>query len=78
MKVPSFNEFISEAVETPKLVIITDEPEQAKTFHTADRLQQEAKKLGWKYYLYKLVQVEAVYQFCDQFLLIYQQYFLML
>ena len=54
MKVPSFNEFISEAVETPKLVIITDEPEQAKTFHTADRLQQEAKKLGWKYYLYKL------------------------
>ena len=54
MKVPSFNEFISEAVENPKLVIITDEPEQAKTFHTADRLQQEAKKLGWKYYLYKL------------------------
>ena len=52
MKVPSFNEFISEAVENPKLVIITDEPEQAKTFHTADRLQQEAKKLGWKYYLY--------------------------
>ena len=50
MKVPSFNEFISEAVENPKLVIITDEPEQAKTFHTADRLQQEAKKLGWKYY----------------------------
>ena len=49
MKVPSFNEFISEAVENPKLVIITDEPEQAKTFHTADRLQQEAKKLGWKY-----------------------------
>ena len=46
MKVPSFNEFISEAVENPKLVIITDEPEKAKTFHTADRLQQEAKKLG--------------------------------
>ena len=54
MKVTSFNEFISEAVENPKLVIITDEPEKAKTFHTADRLQQEAKKLGWKYYLYKL------------------------
>ena len=32
MKVPSFNEFISEAVENPKLVIITDEPEQQKLF----------------------------------------------
>ena len=51
MKVPSFNEFISEAVETPKLVIITDEPEQAKTFHTADRLQQEADKVFKEYIL---------------------------
>ena len=37
-----------------KLLVITDEPEQAKTFHTADRLREEAEKLGWKYYLYKL------------------------
>jgi len=35
-------------------LIITDEPEKAKTFHTANRLQEEAEKLGWKSYLYRL------------------------
>ena len=56
MKAPKFKEFISEANgdQKYKLVIITDEPEKAKTFHTADRLQEEAEKLGWKHYLYKL------------------------
>ena len=56
MKAPKFREFISEAPENGKykLLVITDEPEQAKTFHTADRLREEAEKLGWKYYLYKL------------------------
>ena len=56
MKAPKFREFISEAngEQKYKLVIITDEPEKAKTFHTADRLQEEAEKLGWKHYLYKL------------------------
>ncbi len=56
MKAPKFREFITEAPENGKykLVIITDEPEKAKTFHTADRLREEAEKLGWKYYLYKL------------------------
>ena len=56
MKAPKFKEFISEAKgdQKYKLVIITDEPEKAKTFHTADRLQEEAEKLGWKHYLYKL------------------------
>ena len=56
MKAPKFREFISEAPDNGKykLLVITDEPEQAKTFHTADRLREEAEKLGWKYYLYKL------------------------
>ena len=55
MKVPNFKEYLTEEKhDKPRLVIITDEPEQAKTFHTADRLQEEAKKLGWDYYLYKL------------------------
>jgi len=55
MKVPNFKEYLTEEKhDKPRLVIITDEPEKAKTFHTADRLQEEAKKLGWDYYLYKL------------------------
>ena len=56
MRAPKFREFISEAPENGKykLLVITDEPEKAKTFHTADRLKEEAEKLGWKYYLYKL------------------------
>ena len=56
MKAPKFRDFISEANgnQKYKLLVITDEPEKAKTFHTADRLREEAEKLGWKYYLYKL------------------------
>ena len=55
MKAPKFKDFITEAkTEKYKLLIITDEPEKAKTFHTADRLKEEAEKLGWKHYLYKL------------------------
>ena len=56
MKAPKFREFISEAPDNGKykLLVITDEPEKAKTFHTADRLREEAEKLGWKYYHYKL------------------------
>ena len=39
-----FKSFITEANgnQKYKLVIITDEPENAKAFHTADRLQEEA------------------------------------
>ena len=56
MKAPKFKDFITEANgnQKYKLLVITDEPEKAKTFHTADRLKEEAEKLGWKYYLYKL------------------------
>jgi len=47
MKAPKFKEFISEAKDNKKykLLIITDEPEKAKTFHTANRLQEEAEKI---------------------------------
>ena len=55
MKAPKFRDFITEQKkESYKLLVITDEPEKAKTFHTADRLREEAEKLGWDYYLYKL------------------------
>ena len=55
MKAPKFKDFITEQKkESYKLLVITDEPEKAKTFHTADRLREEAEKLGWDYYLYKL------------------------
>jgi len=55
MKAPKYKEFITEAKnEKYRLLIITDEPEKAKTFHTANRLQEEAEKLGWKHYLYRL------------------------
>ena len=57
MHIPKFKEFISEDKDEKlfcKILIITDEPEEAKTFHTADRLKQEAEKLKLPYYLYKL------------------------
>tara|TARA_Y200000002_G_scaffold128056_1_gene105581 strand:- start:56 stop:1450 length:1395 start_codon:yes stop_codon:yes gene_type:complete len=56
MKPVKFNEFITEETKVKKfrLLIITDEPEEAKEFHTADRLREEADKKGYKSYLYKL------------------------
>ena len=56
MKAPKFREFISEAPGNGKykLLVITDEPEKAKTFHTADRLREEADKLKIDNYLFRL------------------------
>ena len=56
MKAPKFKEFISEAKSDSKLklLIITDEPEQAKQFHTANRLKEEADKLKIESYLFHL------------------------
>ena len=56
MKAPKFREFITEAKGDSKLklLIITDEPEQAKQFHTADRLKEEADKLKIESYLFHL------------------------
>ena len=42
MQVHKFKDYLTEAKGDKKflrLLIITDEPEEAKTFHTADRLQ---------------------------------------
>jgi len=56
MKAPKFREFITEAKGDSKLklLIVTDEPEKAKTFHTADRLKEEADKLKIESYLFHL------------------------
>ena len=57
MQVPKFREYLSEdKKEKPflRLLIITDEPEEAKTFHTADRLREECDKLKFPFYLFKL------------------------
>ncbi len=56
MQVPKFKEFLSEQKgdDNLRLLIVTDEPEEAKTFHTADRLREECEKLKVPFYLYKL------------------------
>ena len=57
MQVPKFKDFLTEAKEKKdflRLLIITDEPEAAKTFHTADRLREECDKLKYPHYLFKL------------------------
>ena len=48
MQVQPFKNYLEEAKGDKKflrLLIITDEPDNAKEFHTADRLQEECKKL---------------------------------
>ena len=65
MQVPKFREFISEAKKDKdflRLLIITDEPEEAKTFHTADRLREECDKLKYPHYLFKLTGGYTTYQ----------------
>jgi ribosomal protein S6--L-glutamate ligase len=57
MQVANFKDYITEDKEEKpflRLLIITDEPEEAKTFHTADRLKEECDKLGYPHYLFKL------------------------
>ena len=65
MQVSKFKEYITEAKEGKpflRLLIITDEPEEAKTFHTADRLQEECDKLGYPNYLFKLTGGYTTYE----------------
>src|SRR5210317_840942 len=64
MEVHKFKDFITEAKSNDKLrlLIITDEPEEAKTFHTADRLREECDKLGYKHYLFKLTGGYTTYE----------------
>ena len=48
MQVSNFKDFISEAKKPEKfrLLIISDEPENDKNFHTAKNLLKQAEKLG--------------------------------
>ena len=65
MQVSKFKEYITEAKEGKpflRLLIITDEPEEAKTFHTDDRLQEECDKLGYPNYLFKLTGGYTTYE----------------
>jgi RimK family alpha-L-glutamate ligase len=65
MLVPKFKEYLTEAKGDKnflRLLIITDEPEEAKTFHTADRLREECDKLGFKHYLFKLTGGYTTYE----------------
>ena len=48
MQVSKFKDYITEAKKDfLRLLIITDEPDNAKEFHTTDRLQEECKKLNY-------------------------------
>jgi len=55
MKVPSFNEFLSESShEKYKIVVLTRKPENdenTKVFKTSQRVEEEAKKLGLECYV---------------------------
>jgi len=65
MQVPKFKDFLSEDKKEKKflrLLIITDEPDNAKEFHTADRLQEECDKLNYPYYLFKLTGGYTTYE----------------
>ena len=63
MQVSKFRDYITEAKKDfLRLLIITDEPEEAKTFHTADRLQEECDKLGYPHYLFKLTGGYTTYE----------------
>ena len=63
MQVSKFKDYITEAKKDfLRLLIITDEPEEAKTFHTADRLQEECDKLGYPNYLFKLTGGYTTYE----------------
>ena len=65
MQVHKFRDYITEAKDDKKflrLLIITDEPEEAKTFHTADRLREECDKLKYPHYLFKLTGGYTTYQ----------------
>ena len=57
MQVQPFKNYLEEATGSKRflrLLIITDEPDNAKEFHTADRIQEECKKLNYPFYLFKL------------------------
>src|SRR5210317_463796 len=65
MQVHKFRDYITEAKDDKnflRLLIVTDEPEEAKTFHTADRLREECDKLKFPHYLFKLTGGYTTYE----------------
>ena len=63
MQVSKFKDYITEAKKDfLRLLIITDEPDNAKEFHTADRLKEECDKLNYPYYLFKLTGGYTTYE----------------
>jgi len=65
VQVQPFKNYLEEDTGDKKflrLLIITDEPDNAKEFHTADRLQEECKKLNYPYYLFKLTGGYTTYE----------------
>ena len=77
MQVANFKDYITEdKKEKPflRLLIITDEPEEAKTFHTADRLKEECDKLGYPHYLFKLTggfTISIKFQSCNKIAIVF-------
>ena len=55
MQIPKFKDYITEAKGSGpfRLIIISDEPENDKNFHTAKNLLKQAEKLGHKGYIYR-------------------------
>ena len=52
MKVPSFNEFLTEQTDSKlKILVLSDEPENAELYHTAKRIKDEGPKLGHDVYV---------------------------
>jgi ribosomal protein S6--L-glutamate ligase len=55
MQVQKFNDYLTEAKTPEKIrfLIVSDEPEDDKNFHTAKNLCKQAEKLGHKSYIYR-------------------------
>ena len=66
MQVSKFKDYITEDKKSKdflRLLIITDDfLKKPKTFHTADRLQEECDKLGYPHYLFKLTGGYTTYE----------------
>ena len=52
MKIPKFNEFLTEQTDSKlKILVLSDEPENAELYHTAKRIKDEGPKLGHAVYI---------------------------
>jgi len=52
MKVPNFKEYLTEQTDNKlKILVLSDEPENAELYHTAKRIKEEGPKLGHDVYV---------------------------